>query len=60
MDKNLVPLIDAAYKPCKPMELVIPSFLSASYIGLDELPKEFIDSLKPVCYHSMERQPGIL
>ena len=52
MDKNLVPLIDAAYKPCKPMELDYSfDFYPASYIGLDELPKEFIDSLKPVCYH---------
>ena len=59
MDKNLVPLIDAAYKPCKPMELDYSfDFYPASYIGLDELPKEFIDSLKPVCYHSMEATAG--
>lgn len=55
MDKKLVPFIDAAYKPCKPMELDYSyNFYPASYIRVSELPEGFTDTLKPVCYHSME------
>lgn len=55
MDEKLVSFIDAAYKPCKPMELDYSfNFYPASYIRASELPEGFIDNLKPVCYHSME------
>ena len=59
MDKKLVPFIDAAYKPCKPMELDYSfNLYPASYIHASELPEGFIDNLKPVCYHSMEATAG--
>lgn len=59
MDKKLVPFIDAAYKPCKPMELDYSyNFYPASYIRVSELPEGFTDTLKPICYHSMEATAG--
>lgn len=56
---KLVPLIDASFKPCKPMELDYSfDFHPASYVGLDKLPEGFTDQLEPVYYHSMEPAAG--
>lgn len=59
VDGKLAPLIDASFKPCKPMELDYSfDFYPASYIGLGELPEGFTDRLEPVYYHSMEATAG--
>lgn len=59
MGEKLTLFIDAAYKPCKPMELDYSfNFYPASYVRASELPEGFTDNLKPVCYHSMEATAG--
>lgn len=55
IDSKMVPLIDASYKPCKPMEPDYSfNFYPESYTSASELPKELVENLKPVYDHPME------